>query len=85
MEKKKMLSALGHFLFCTQIGISGFGAGICHLFASVLLCYEMLICCFSIRTRLHLSSYHGTTCSSPAAQACPPQGKNHQFDGKMQT
>lgn len=72
---KKLLTALCHFLFSTEIGISGFGAGISHLFMSVLLWYEMLICYFSIKTRLHLSSYHGTTCSSPWVQACPPQEK----------
>lgn len=72
---KKLLTALCHFLFSIEIGISGFGAGISHLFMSVLLWYEMLICYFSIKTRLHLSSYHGTTCSSPWVQACPPQEK----------
>lgn len=72
--KKTMLTALCHFLFSIEIGISGFGAGIFHLFMSELLWYEMLICYFSIKTRLHLPSYHGTTRSSPSVQACPAQG-----------
>lgn len=58
------LAALQHFLFCTQIGISAFGSSSSHLFLSVLLWYQMLICCFSIKIWLHLRAYHGAARSS---------------------
>lgn len=78
------LAALHHFLFCTQIGIGGFGSSSSHLFLSVLLWYQMLICCFSIKIWLHLCSYQGAARSSRSVWTCPVQRK-HRFYGKMQS